>query len=107
MSDFPRRCCAYAGNANMNVCHQYTCPVARAPTRKLAWSAARWLSGVPREEREMGGRKTSKIMAYAFSLSKSRLKAARFSTCRREDPSDFALNKQDPRGGRGRFGIGL
>jgi hypothetical protein len=51
--------------------------------------------------------KDLKIMGYAFSLSKSRLKAFRFSTCRREDPPDLAPNKQHPRGGRGRFGVGL
>src|SRR5262249_37335635 len=40
MSDLPRRCCVYAGNANMNDGHQYTCPPARAPTRKLVRPAA-------------------------------------------------------------------
>ncbi len=57
----------------MNAQHQYTCPAARAPTRKLVWPAGALGGQEPREEGEMGGRKTPKIIDYAFSLSKSRL----------------------------------
>jgi hypothetical protein len=65
----------------MNAQHQYTCPAARAPTRKLVWPAGALGGQEPREEGEMGGRKTPKIIDYAFSLSKSRLNApaARFA----------------------------
>jgi hypothetical protein len=64
----------------MNMCHQYTWPAAGAPTRKWRLAGALWVSGEPREQREMGGRKVPKIMGYAFSLSKSRLKAPRYSS---------------------------
>jgi hypothetical protein len=64
----------------VNARGEYTCPAAGAPTRKWRLAGGALLSGEPREQREMGGRKTPKIMGYAFSLSKSRLKAPRFST---------------------------
>jgi hypothetical protein len=64
----------------MNAQHQYTCPGARANSQigLAGWRRRRSLS---RARNEMGGRKTPKILGYAFSLSKSRLNApaARFA----------------------------
>jgi hypothetical protein len=77
----------------MNMCHQYTCPAAGAPTRKWRLAGALWVSGEPREQREMGGRKTPKIMDYAFSLSKSRLKAPASRLTTGKTPVGRALNK--------------
>jgi len=59
----------------MNAHHQYTCPAARANSQIGLADRRRRRSDEPREDREMGGRKSSKIMGYAFSLSKSRLNA--------------------------------
>src|SRR5262249_35407249 len=107
MSDLPRRCCAYAGNSNMNACRQYTCPPACAPTRKIGSAGGGVGSLVSRAKNGRGAVERPKNYAFRFFVTKTPPKGVRFPICRREAPPDLAPNKQDPRGGRGRFGIRL